>query len=192
MIPKYDDFKAAKTGNSREVLPAGGYVGEIKKAEVLKYSWGSKLVIAYDITEGEYAGFFMKDWQNNQNDDKKWRGNLSMTLPMEDGSEQDVWKKRAIGNLAASLEESNPGYHWDWDETKLKCKKLGFLVREREWEMNGRTGWTTEACSCTDIESIRSGHFRIPKARPLAHAAAVSTAPASDYAAAASDDDLPF
>ena len=191
MIPKYDDFKATKMGTGREILPAGGYVGEIKKAEVLKYSWGSKLVIAYDITEGEYAGFFMKDWQNNPNDDKKWRGNLSMTLPMEDGSEQDVWKKRAIGNLAASLEESNPGYHWDWDENKLKGKKLGFLVREREWEMNGKTGWTTEASSCTDVETIRSGKFRVPKAKTLPKSSAPASALISDYSAV-DDSDLPF
>lgn len=191
MIPKYDDFKATKMGTGREILPAGGYVGEIKKAEVLKYSWGSKLVIAYDITEGEYAWFFMKDWQNNPNDDKKWRGNLSMTLPMEDGSEQDVWKKRAIGNLAASLEESNPGYHWDWDENKLKGKKLGFLVREREWEMNGKTGWTTEASSCTDVETIRSGKFRVPKAKTLPKSSAPASAPISDYSAV-DDSDLPF
>lgn len=190
MIPKYDDFKATKIGAGRDILPAGGYVGEIKKAEVVEYSWGKKLVMSYDITEGDYAGFFMKDWQNNANDDKKWRGNLSMNLPTDDGSIQDSWKKRAIGNLAASLEESNPGYHWDWDEKKLKGKKLGFLVREREWEMNGRTGWTTEACSCTDIETIRSGKFRVPKARTLPK----SSAPAAstpDYSAV-DESDLPF
>ena len=190
MIPKYNDFKSAKIGTGREILPAGGYVGEIKKAEVLKYSWGSKLVIAYDITEGEFTGFFMRDWQNNPNDDKKWRGNLSLTLPTDDGTEQDAWKKRAINNLAASLEESNSGYHWDWDEAKLKGKKLGFLVRDREWELDGRTGWTTEACSCTDVESIRSGKFRMPKAKTLSKTSAPA-APAIDYSTA-DDSDLPF
>lgn len=33
--------------------------------------------------------------------------------------------------------------------------------------MDGRTGVSTEASSCTDVESIRTGKFRIPKMRKL-------------------------
>ena len=190
MIPRFDNFQSKKISTGREILPAGGYVGKILKAEVFQYSWGNKLVTSYDITEGEYTDFFKNDWNSNQNEDRKWRGHLDLTLPTGDGTQQDVWRQRAVGNLAASLEESNPGYHWDWDETKLKGKALGFLVREREWEMDGRTGWTTEASSCTDVESIRSGAFRIPKARPLPKKA--ETAAAVPAATVSDEDDLPF
>jgi hypothetical protein len=66
-----------------------------------------------------------------------------------------------------SIENSNPGYHWDWDEKGLKGKKLGVLFRNKEWEMNGRTGWTTEAAGSCTVEDIRENTFRLPKDKPL-------------------------
>ena len=189
MIPKFNGFESKKFSSGREILPAGGYVGKILKAEVVQYSWGSQLKISFDITEGEYKDFFKKDWEANTNEGKKWRGVLKYTLPTGDGSEQDGWKINAINNLAASLEDSNSGYTWDWDETKLKGKGLGFLIREFEWAMNDRTGVSTEASSCTDVESIRSGKFRIPKMRKLKESQ-VSTS--QTQGAVEDPDDLPF
>lgn len=189
MIPKYNGFESKKFSSAREILPAGGYVGKILKAEVVSFSWGKQLQISFDITEGDYKNFFKKDWEANTNENKKWRGVLKLTLPTGDGSDQDGWKVNAINNLAASLEESNAGYVWDWDETKLKGKMLGFLVREFEWSMNGNTGVSTETSSCTDVETIRSGKFRIPKRRKLKNTN-TDDAPAS--AVIDDPDDLPF
>ena len=189
MIPKYNGFESKKFSSAREILPAGGYVGKILKAEVVSFSWGKQLQISFDITEGDYKNFFKKDWEANTNENKKWRGVLKLTLPTGDGSEQDGWKVNSINNLAASLEESNSGYSWDWDETKLKGKALGFLVREFEWAMDGRTGVSTEASSCTDVESIRSGKFRIPKMRKLK---ADQNTLAHTQDAIDDPDDLPF
>lgn len=189
MIPKYNGFESKKFSSAREILPAGGYVGKILKAEVVSFSWGKQLQISFDIIEGDYKNFFKKDWEANTNENKKWRGVLKLTLPTGDGSEQDGWKVNSINNLAASLEESNSGYTWDWDETKLKGKALGFLVREFEWAMDGRTGVSTEASSCTDVESIRSGKFRIPKMRKLK---ADQNTLAQTQDAIDDPDDLPF
>ena len=187
MIPKFDNFKAKKSGGSREILPAGGYVCKIHKAEVIPDQWGGKLALSVDIAEGEFTDFFRKDYANQSEDNKKWRGNWRINLPPGDGSQQDTWKQNTINNLAACLEESNAGYVWDWDETKLKGKSLGILFREFEWEMNGNTGVSTEAYSCTDVDSIRNGKFKIGKKRMLKHSVSVSTPePVSD------DSDLPF
>lgn len=193
MIPKYNGFEKKKFAGAREVLPAGGYVGKILKAEVLTYSWGSKLQISFDVTEGDYKDFFRHDWDNNQNEDRKWRGVLKLNLPKGDGSQEDTWKQNAINNLAASLEESNPGYTWDWDEAKLKGLALGFLVRDYEWRIDDRTGWATEASSCTDVDSIRNKKFRIPKAKPLKNNGVAPSAPLTFQEMDAGDpDDLPF
>jgi len=190
MIPQFNGFKKEKISTAvREILPHGGYVGKILRAEIVNYSWGSQLVISYDITEGEYTGFFRKDWDNQNFENKKWRGTLKLGIPTGDGSDQDGWKVNAINNLAASLEESNAGYVWDWDEAKLKGKMLGFLVREFEWSMNGNTGISTETSSCTDVETVRSGKFRIPKRRKLKNTN-TDDAPAS--AVIDDPDDLPF
>lgn len=188
MVNKYKGFKSEKMAGPREKLPAGGYVAKIMGAKVEDYSWGQSLIVSYDITEGEYAGFFKRDRDNNGNADRRWRGNLRMNVPKGDGSEQDAWTVRSFNNFIASVEDSNPAFAWDWDETKLKGKEVGMLVRNREYEINGTRGWTTEASSTTDTASIRSGKFRIPKDKPLKTQAEHATG----YNAAEDDSDLPF
>lgn len=166
-MKKYSDVKFERTSSGRETLPAGGYVCSILSARVEENDWGSTLIIAHDVCEGEYSGIFKRDYDNNDREDKKWRGTFRLRLPKDDGSEQDAWKKRSLGNTIWALEQSNPGFSWDWDEKKLKGKKIGLLYRNKEWEMNGRTGWTTEAISAESIDNIREGKFRIPKDKAL-------------------------
>ena len=188
MIKQYNGYEA-KQSKSREVLPAGGYVAKIASAKIESYDWGDRLVIAFDIAEGDYRGFFKQDYDSNPNEDKKWRGVIRFGIPADDGSDSDAWKKRQMNNLAGALEESNEGYVWDWDESKLKGKLLGVLFRNKEWEMNGRTGWTTEACATIDVKAIREDKFKTPKDKPLNN----SPAPAAPaYNEAEDTGDLPF
>ena len=40
-----------------------------------------------------------------------------------------------------------------------KGKKVGIVYRNKEWEYNGKTGWTTEAAGSDSVENIRAGKF---------------------------------
>ena len=182
----FNGFEAKKSA-SREVVPAGGYVGKILNAEEITYSWGSVLLISFDITEGKYKDFFARDYKAQDREDKKWRGTLRLNVPKDDNTEQDGWTKRTFGNAMWAINESNPGYSWDWNETGLKGKSVGFLFRNREWEMNGNTGWTTECCALASVEDVRNGAFKMPKDKPLKAAANTAFAPIET-----SDNELPF
>ena len=103
MIKKYNDFKAEKVGAPREILPAGGYVAKIMSAKVESFAWGDVLVMAFDITEGDFANFFKRDFDNNPNEDKRWRGTLRMNIPNDSADQQNEWRKRAFNNLIACL-----------------------------------------------------------------------------------------
>lgn len=181
----------------REKLPAGGYVARIMDAREQEYSWGSVLLISFDIAEGEHKDFFATDYRGQQQEDKKWRGTYRLRVPKDDGSEQDAWSKRSFGNAMWAVEASNSGYHWDWNEGGLKGKMVGVLFRNKEWEMNGNTGWTTECCSLVDVENIRQNRFTMPKDKPLKQHT-TSSAPVSspsagfEEVAIESDNDLPF
>lgn len=166
-MKQYSDVKAERSSGGREMLPAGGYVCQIMSAKIETNDWGDTLVIAHDVCEGDYAGIFKRDYENNTMDNKKWRGTFRLRLPKDDGTEQDTWKKRSLGNTIWAIEQSNPGFTWDWDEKKLKGKKIGLLYRNKEWEMNGRTGWTTEAGAAESIDNVRDGKFRPLKDKPL-------------------------
>lgn len=185
---QYSDVKAAPN-KAREIIPAGGYVAKVNAAVVETTDYGDRLIIYFDVIEGDYRGFFQKDYEAQQGrEDKKWRGVYRMYLPREDGSEKDEWSKRTLGNVIWSFETSNQGYHWDWNEAGLKDKLIGVLFRNKEWEYNGQTGWTTECCSVTDIESIRSNKYKTPKDKPLTNKTPTGFTDLSDEG----DSDLPW
>ena len=187
----YNGFNAEPT-KTIEALPAGGYIAKILKAEEVAYSWGNQLQISFDIAEGDHKGHFKTQYDGQQGEDKKWKGVYRQSVPKDDGSDKDEWSKRSFNNAIWAIEESNPGYHWDWNEAGLKGKTVGVLFRNREWEYNGKTGWTTECCALTDVTSIREGKFRIPKDKPLANKSQSAFAKADTFADLADDDDVPF
>lgn len=202
-MKRYDGFMPQKASH-RELLPPGGYVAKIMKAEDLSYSWGEVLLLSFDVAEGEYAGHFASDYRQNTREDRKWRGTHRLTQPRGDGSERDGWAINAMNNAVAVIQESNPGYAWDWgpiergDYSQLKGKLVGILYRRREWEWNGKTGWTTECCGLIPAQDVRDGSFAIPADKPLnskpggSSSTAGGSWSAADIAAFDSDDDLPF
>ena len=190
-MKEFKDFRPERSAPGREQLPAGGYVCQILSAKVESNDWGDQLVIAHDVCEGEFEGIFKRDYDNNDREDKKWRGTFRLKLPKDDGSEQDAWKKRSFNAFIWAIEQSNPGFTWDWDEKKLKGKKVGLLYRNEEWAMEGRSGWTTKAAGSESVENIRNGKFKMLKDKPLPESRKVATAP-QFVEVDDSDGELPF
>lgn len=157
MINHYNGFKAEKTAGN-EPLPAGGYVAKILGAEVKSYSWGDVLNISFDITEGDYKNFFTDKYRSDTRDDKKWKGIFRINIPRED-SPYAASEKAAFNNMIWALETSNPGYRFDWDETKFKGKAVGVIFRDKEYYFNGKFGTTTECGQFTSLEEVRNGTF---------------------------------
>ncbi len=172
MIKKPSNWEQVQAAQERAKLPAGGYIVKIigaKTAEYKSQDGGSfsKLEIALDITDGEYKGFYDADFRAQTQEDKKWKGVLRQYLPKDDGSEKDEWTKSALKALTEAIEESNPGYHWDWDESRLKGKIVGCLFQNQQWEINGKEGWKAQPFKFIPAERIRNGKFEIPKDKPL-------------------------
>lgn len=162
----FNGLEIKKSVSASEPLPAGGYVAKILNAKVEEYSWGEVLVISFDIADGEYKDFFSKQYKENTREDKKWKGNFRLTVPNE-GNQYFDSQKRTFGNAIWAIEESNPGYHWDWNETALKGKTVGVLFRNYEYDVEGRQGWSTECCTFVSVEDVRAGNFKQPKDKPL-------------------------
>lgn len=162
----FNGLEIKKSVSASEPLPAGGYVAKILNAKVEEYSWGEVLVISFDIAEGEYKDFFRKQYNENTREDKKWKGNFRLTVPNE-GNQYFDSQKRTFGNAIWAIEESNPGYHWDWNESALKGKMVGVLFRNYEYDVDGRQGWSTECCTFVSVEDVRTGNFKHPKDKPL-------------------------
>ena len=195
-MKKPSNWNDVKAAGERVKLPAGGYAAKIINAKVVNYdgSNGSyeRLEIAVDITAGEYKDYYKQDFDSNTRDDKKWRGVARFYVPTDDGSEKDEYTKSVLKSVTDALEDSNKDYHWDWDETKLKGLKVGILVRDKEYEIDGKHGFSPEIFRFTDINRIKEGKFTVPKQKLLKGSSGTSAAASSGDDSAASDDDYPF
>lgn len=169
-------YKQAEATSFSELpkLQPGGYVLKILNVKVEPTDWGSRLAIQFDIAEGEFKGFFDKlykatpdEWEN-----KKWKGSMRLSIPHNTGDETKF--KKSLGYFKSQIqafENSNANLHIDcerdWDENVLKDKLVGALFNEKEWEMNGNTGWFTQCKRFVPVNDIRSGNFTIPKREEL-------------------------
>lgn len=140
-------------------LPKGAYVCKILgvKYEEGKGGTSDFLKVQFDIVEGEQAGFFKKQYDENTNADKKYKGMTTIYIPSDDGSERDGWTKNTFAKWTNSLEESNAGYKWDWDEKKWKDKLVGIVFGETGTVIEGKEIVYTDARYPVSVEKVRSG-----------------------------------
>ena len=163
MIKQFSDYATTQAYTEGAALPKDGYICRILNAQVKEGSNGQYIQIAYDIAEGEFAGYFKKLYDAKQDENKKWTTYYFLNIPKDDGSEKDGWTKRTFKTFTNALEDSNEGYHFDWDETKFKGKLIGGLFRYEEFQKNdGSVGRSTKMKNACSVDKIRSGNFKLP------------------------------
>lgn len=162
-INNYDKVQGYANGATQ--LPIGGYILKITgvRYENGQNGGSDRIVIAFDVAEGEYAGFFKKKFDSDMNEDKKWKGTTSLYVPKEDGSEQDNWTMRKMKTFTNALEDSNQNYHWDWDENKWKGLLIGGVFGLVHSVINGKQVQFTSFKSAYSVEDIRKGNFKLPQ-----------------------------
>ena len=121
-----DDFKG---------LPIGAYECVIKDARLNHNEETGKntLKISIDIASGEYKDYFLKAYETDTRVDRKWNNNAIRYLAYE-GDNVAYFK-----GFIKVIENSNIGYVWDWDETKLKGKKLCGVFQYEQYEKRDGT-----------------------------------------------------
>lgn len=187
----FKDYETTQAYTDSERLPSGYYIGVIKNAEeVQNRNGGSRLEIAVEITEGDFANYFTNDYRSQTRENKRWRGILSLFTPTDDGSERDGWTKRTFKTAITAIEESNSNYHWDWNEKALKGLKIGFAVRREEYEPDK---WATKVFRLVSIEAVKGGKLKPVEDKPMKDGASVSTSAATsgDFTPV-DNEDLPF
>ena len=191
----FNNYETTQTISARAQLPVGAYICRILKAEEKVYNSSKgewhKLEISFDISEGEHKDFYANDYKAQTGEDKKWKGVMRMNIPTDDGSEADGWAKRSFKTNILAIEDSNSGYHWDWNEAQLKGKTVGIVFRSEEWEYNGKTGKKAQPFKAVSVEKIKSGNFKIPKEKLLEKNASAPTAPTPEFRDIP-DEDVPF
>ena len=160
--PQGYDEAPAITGEG-QALPPGLYVSQIKMAIEENKNGKAVLAIAYDIAEGEYKGFYQQRYDADKSPDKKWPG---IHRQYTEGKSTGFFK-----GLITSIEESNPGYQWNWDESTLKGKRFGAIMgREQFLTQDGQKRFATKIFWVRSIEGLKNA--AIPEDRLLSDASA--------------------
>lgn len=187
---KPKDYDDVRIGESR-ILPAGGYICKILKAEETESKAGRPMIkVAFDITEGEYAGYFRERfdaWKAAADDpsEVKWpfAGTKWILLFDNEGG-----TNRDFKSFCTALEDSGTEV---WkndmiDAARLKDAKVGVIFRREEHEYIGRT-WRTVPFGFRSVKAIQEGNFNVPEDKPLPPKA---SEPADSFSAL--EDDIPF
>lgn len=161
-MKQLNGYASAQAYSEQERLPVGGYVLKILDVEYQENKWGDVILLSFDIAEGEYKDFYSANYKAQTGEDKKWKGTYRLRVPKDDGSEKDEWAMRRFKTVINAFEDSNSGYHWNWDEQTLKGKTIGGLFNNKEYAFNGRHGFYTNCHSLINVEKIRTGKFTVP------------------------------
>lgn len=175
-----------------KTLKAGGYICKILacKTETSKSSNKQMLVINFDIAEGEFKDWYMNKYKSAPRDannpvEPKWQGKYYLLL------EGEGYEGR-LKAFTTSVEESNEGYSWDWNEEHLKGKLFGAIFREEEFIWNGEVKTSCKIWQVRSTKTIRENDFDIPRKKELSEEDRQLIEAPFEQASTVTDDDLPF
>lgn len=203
MIQKFSDYDNIQIYEGGPALVVGGYELTIKGARVEDFNGFSILKIAFDIINHEkYEKFFENKFKQTvlKNPNAKWpnTGIFDVFIPKDDGSEKDGLTKQLFKRFITSVEKSNSGYVWNWDEKSLIGKTFGGVFGREEFkDNNGEYRFVIKCRFANSVERIRSGNFTVPKDKLLKeHKNSKGNAEAlgnlADYEEILDDGDVPF
>ena len=164
----YDDVKVGE----RKILPAGGYVCKILKAEETESKTGKPMLkIAIDITDGEYAGYFkdmFQNWKASSDDPKsvKWPFTGTKWILFYDNEGKT---NRDFKSFCTALEDSGISvWRGDmFDVGALKDANVGIIFRREEHEYNNARSWRTVPYRFRSVRAIEEGAYNVPEDKPL-------------------------
>ena len=134
IIKDFDKVEAKGMDDFRG-LPIGAYECVIMDARVNHNEQSGKdtFKVSVDIASGEFKDYFRKMYENDTRIDRKWNNNAVKYLSYT-GDNVAYFK-----GFIKTVENSNANYKWDWDETKLKGKKVCGVFQYEEYEKQDGT-----------------------------------------------------
>lgn len=191
----FDNAKVISGQGNR--LPAGNYICKVMGVDYQNATGkatNDTIVISLDIEEGDFKGFYTDQYKSSTDENKKWKGNYRLKVPNDDGTEDDAKMQNRFKTVITAFEESNPGFHWAWNEQDLKGKLFGGLFRDKEWELNGNNGFWTECFGIASVAAVRSGKLPVAEPKYLKKPAGTSASNSTEFMNIPSgiDDELPF
>lgn len=157
----WETVEAAPEFGEREKLALGGHIVVIKRAyEYVGMTGNESLKIEIDIADGEQKGFFQKQYDENTNSDKKWPSAGCKYISLKEEN-LPMFK-----GFITTVENSNAGYTWNFDEKTLTGKKLvGVFGLEEYLDNEGKLKTATKLTQFRSLDKLNE--IKIPKVKTL-------------------------
>ena len=146
------DEAAAFTGEF-ETIPPGGHVCVIKGVKIDKTPKDNEvMIVLFDIADGASNGYYSRLYERRKKQDSNfnWPG---VYRQLTEGNSLPFFK-----GMITSIEESNQGYKWDWNEHSLIGKYFGGVFGQEEYLGNdGKIKTSTKCMSIRSVQAVRDG-----------------------------------
>lgn len=189
----FADYNTTQEYTDFQRLPAGAYEVEIIRAE----DSDKALCLLFDICGGEFDSYFRKkladDRKSSIVQNPKFKGVYRLWYP--DGGQYDDNKKRRMKTALKLIKDENNlniDFTREWDGAALKGARVGMIFQDKEWDYQGKTGFTAQPYGLITLEKLREGNFTLPEPKLLGTTQNDSDSFGFNGAPVLTDDDLPF
>lgn len=159
----WDNIEPIEYGE-REILELGGHEVIIKNAyEYTGQSGNTSLKVEVDIAGNDkQAGFFQRQYDNNMMVDRKWPNGACKYISLKEDENCIALFK----GFTTAVENSNPGYVWNFDEKSLINKKLcGVFALEEYEKQDGTIGTAVKLSQFRSLDKL--SEVKIPRVKLL-------------------------
>lgn len=147
-----------------ETLELGGHEVVIKNAyEYTGQTGTTSLKVEVDISGiDKQAGYYQKQYDSNISSDRKWPSSACKYISLK----EDANCVALFKGFTTAVENSNPGYKWNFDEKTLIGKKLCGVFGLEEFEkQDGTIETTVKLTQFRSLDKLKD--VKIPKVKLL-------------------------
>lgn len=171
-MKRINNWENIQESTSFKRLTPNGYIVKILNVE--DHPDKEYLKIYFDIVKGDDKGYFKKQYDGDTREEKKWPNAGTFIRSYKD-SAASMFK-----GFMNSVEKSNKGYKWDFDEKTLVNKLVGLIIADEQYQnQKGQVRVHNYVDAVRSVETIEKGEYEIPTLKELT-ATKTTTAPAND------------
>lgn len=190
----FNGYKAEAPAQGFPMLPKGLYIAKVSAVRIDGTEPDQRMIIRTDIIEGDYTAYYSRRYKNDLASGGKfevrYKGDFALQIPDQANTRRQHfdWDLRNFNNTMWAFEDSNEGYHWDWNEQGLVGKIIGLNVREGSF--NG-IPYTTIG-RLDSVKMIREGKVKVMKDMAPRTSGGIEAPAAAPGFTPVEDEDIPF
>lgn len=168
MLKKPANYDEVQVGSDFTPIELGGHKGIIKNVEIYEsqFSGSTSLKVSVDTAKDDkQPEYYLDQYKNDDRENKTWPAGAVKYVSLK----EDENCVRMLKGFITAVENSNPGFTYDWDKDEkeqLKDKKIGLVFGLEEYtDQEGKTKTARKVNQFRSIDKVDNA--LIPKVKLL-------------------------